>query len=87
MSYADIYELLGGVEDFELRVNNRTVVVRRVAPEQWLVYLDEDLIGSFVQRNQDRATFFESEIASEPGTVNWVSDDVTGLISRMITLA
>ena len=77
MSFVDIYERLDGVEDFDLNVNNRTVVVRRVTSDQWRVYLDENLIGSFVRHTKDRATFFESEIASEPGETNWVSDDVT----------
>lgn len=85
-SYHDINQLLDGNDDFELPVRGLIVVVRRDAPESWLVYLNEKLIGSFARYTRDRATYYESQIASEPGTVNWVSDDVTTLISRMIDL-
>lgn len=85
--YSDLLQLLAGNDDFELTVGGRTVVVRPDSLESWLVYLDEDLIGSFVRREKDRATYYESSIASEPQTVNWVSDDIEVLISRMITLA
>jgi hypothetical protein len=83
----DIYALLAGNEDFELPIDHRTVVVRRIALGAWNVYHDTNLIGSFTERQEGRATFFQSEIASEPGTTNWVSDDPTVLASRMLTLA
>jgi hypothetical protein len=86
VSSQDINQLLEGVLDFEVCVDDRSVVVRRSSSDGWLVYLDEKLIGLFIRRRQDRATYFESEVASEPGTTDWVSDDVTVLISRMITL-
>jgi hypothetical protein len=85
-SYHDIFQLLAGIEDFELPVRGRTTLVRRDSPDSWIVYLDEIFIGRFRQVEDGRATYFKSEIAGEPGTTNWVSDDVTTLISRMIDL-
>ncbi|WP_426621974.1 hypothetical protein [Microbacterium sp. As-52] len=84
--YNDIDENLDGVTDFELPVRGVTTVVRRNSPESWLVYLDEKLIGSFSRQVKGRATYYESEVASEPNHTNWVSDDVTVLVSRMIDL-
>lgn len=83
-----IYELLDGNDDFHLTVGGVEVTVRRTAPREWMVYQHPDLkyIGRFTREDRDRATFYVSEIASEPGSVEWVSDDVTTLISRMLTL-
>lgn len=83
-----IYELLDSNEDFDLVVSGRTVTVRRTSPEDWIVYLHPDLsyIGRFLVEYRDRATYYVAEVAGEPGTVNWVSDDITVLISRMLTL-
>jgi hypothetical protein len=83
----DIYQLLDGLETFEVEVGGQRTVVRRTMPDGWNVYVDENLIGSFVRKREDRATYFESEVASEPGVTDWVSDDITTLISRMITVA
>jgi len=82
----DIYQRLGGVDTFEVTVGGSIAVLRATAPDEWNVYVSEDLVGSFVRKMRGRATYFESEIASEPGTINWVSDDIGVLISRMITL-
>jgi hypothetical protein len=37
-------------------------------------------------KEQWRALYFASEVASEPEVTNWVSEDVTSLISRMTDL-
>lgn len=75
-------------DPFELTVNGAQVSVRKNSPGQWTVYVhpDLDLIGSFTQEERDRATYFASEIPGEPGITEWVSDDPTTLISRMLTL-
>lgn len=86
-SYNEILQLLAGFDDFTLNVRGLTVVVRRDSLEpSWIVYLDEAFIGRFIQEEDGRATYFKSEVAGEPGHTNWVSDDVTTLISRMIDL-
>ncbi|MFF7293239.1 hypothetical protein ACFY9N_11980 [Microbacterium sp. NPDC008134] len=86
MTYDEIQQHLDGLEEFDLSLGNVTVQVRRDSPESWLVARDGRTIGSFVRHQQGRATYYESQIASEPGETNWVSDDVTTLASRMVTL-
>ena len=86
-SYHEILQLLAGSDDFTLDVRDHEVIVRRDSLEpSWIVYMDEAFIGRFRQEEDGRATYFKSELAGEPGHTNWVSDDITTLISRMIDL-
>lgn len=87
MTYQDIQQKLAGVVDFEVAVGRQSATVRKDTPSSWLVYLDEDLIGSFAEYQEGRATYYKSEVAGEPGVTNWVGDDIVVLISRMITIA
>lgn len=85
-SYSDIVELLATSDTFTLTVAGKEITVRKSDEDSWGVFFEGERIGSFQQRTKNRATFYESEIASEPGVTNWVSDDVDVLISRMLTL-
>ncbi len=82
----DIYTKLQLNDEFQLKNGDHVVVVRKEEPNGWGVFLDSKRIGFFRQQVNDRATYFESEIASEPGVTNWVSDELDTVIGRMLTL-
>lgn len=84
--YFDIQRLLAESPEFAIPMRGLEALVTKVGDDRWHVSIDDVSIGSFAVRSEGRALFFASEIPSEPRVTNWVSDDVTSLISRMIDL-
>ncbi|GAA4762761.1 hypothetical protein [Microbacterium gilvum] len=85
--HADAFELLRTLEVFEYQTSGASVTIRRTSPYSWNVYHRDDLIGSFALETRDHASYFVSEVASEPGIANWVSDDIRTPIEQMLLLA
>lgn len=84
--YFDIQHFLAESQEFVIPMRGMEALVRKVRDDRWDVSIDTEMIGSFSVRFEGRALYFASEIPSEPEVTNWVSDDVTSLINRMIDL-
>lgn len=84
--YFDIQRLLAESPEFAIPMRGLEALITKVRDDRWHVSIDDVRIGSFGARSEGRAFFFASEIPSEPEVTNWVSDDITTLIGRMLDL-
>ncbi|WP_144873871.1 hypothetical protein [Microbacterium sp. 1.5R] len=84
--YFDIQRLLAESPEFAIPMRGLEALVTKVEDDRWHVSIEDVGVGSFTARSEGRAVFYASEITSEPTITNWVSDDVTTLIDRMIDL-
>lgn len=82
--FHEVAGLLDGTAEFQLPVRGTAAVVRQNGADTWVVLFEGEVIGSFRRLRRDRATWYEGEIASEPGVLDWVSDEVPTLVSRML---
>lgn len=82
--FYEVAGLLDGALEFQLPVRGTTAVVRQDGTDAWVVLFEGEVIGSFRRLRRDRATWYEGEIASEPGVLDWVSDEVPTLAGRML---
>lgn len=82
--FHEVAGLLDGASEFQLPVRGTTAVVRQNGTDAWVVLFEGEIIGSFRRLRHDRATWYEGEVASELGVLDWASDELPTLVSRML---
>lgn len=85
-SFSSVHDRLESGQAFDFNMGDG---VARIDPDgegEWTVRFEGQRIGRIQRERRDRAIFYLGYIEDEPGTVNWVSDEIDVLVSRMITL-
>lgn len=85
-SFPTVHDLLESGAAFDYVAHDLTTRVEPVGNDEWSVRESGERIGLLARKRVDRATYYIGYIEDEPGVVNWVSDDIGVLISRMLTL-
>ncbi|MEV5042688.1 hypothetical protein [Microbacterium sp. LMI1x-1-1.1] len=85
-NFSTIHDRLESGEAFQFRSGEVVTAIDPLGDGEWSVRLGGERIGRITRERRDRATYYVGWVEEEPETVNWVSDEIDVLVSRMITL-
>lgn len=85
-NFASIHDLMEAREPFDFTSGQAVLSLEPTATDEWVVKDRGERIGRIRREVRDRATYYVGYIEDEPDTVNWLSDEIDVLVSRMITL-